>query len=110
MDKDTKVIIHGAKIGPGSSGGPLFDRDGNLIGLNTLGAPGTAAENISVSADYIVLADEKNIFISNICSIFIGLLSFSVNAHPSKHKPLVCIPEEERSKQQLAHQFCSSFN
>ena len=53
MDKDTKVIVHGARIGPGSSGGPLFDKDGNLIGLNTLGAPGSAAENISVSADHI---------------------------------------------------------
>ena len=48
----------------------------------------------------------KKIFLLAIFALFsIGLLSFSVNAHPSKkHKPLVCIPEEERSKQQLAHQ------
>ena len=53
FDKNTKIIIHGAKIAEGSSGGPLFDKDGNLIGINTLSAPGTAAENISVSSDHI---------------------------------------------------------
>ena len=52
FDKDTKFIIHGAKIHQGSSGGPLFDEDGNIIGLNTL-ISDTAAENIAVSADHI---------------------------------------------------------
>ena len=42
FDKSTKIIIHGAKIAEGSSGGPLFDKDGNLIGINTLSAPGTS--------------------------------------------------------------------
>jgi len=51
--KDTKFIVHSAKISHGSSGGPLFDDDGNIIGLNTLVAPGTAAENVAVSADHI---------------------------------------------------------
>ena len=51
-DKDTKFIIHGAKIHQGSSGGPLFDADGNIMGLNTL-ISDTAAENIAVSADHI---------------------------------------------------------
>ena len=35
FDKDTKFIIHSAKIHSGSSGGPLFDADGYIIGLNT---------------------------------------------------------------------------
>jgi len=52
FDKDTKFIVHGAKIHFGSSGGPLFDDDGNIIGLNTL-ISDTAAENIAVSADHI---------------------------------------------------------
>lgn len=52
FDKDTKFIVHGAKIHSGSSGGPLFDDDGNIIGLNTL-ISDTAAENIAVSADHI---------------------------------------------------------
>lgn len=52
FDKDTKFIVHGAKIHSGSSGGPLFDSDGNIIGLNTL-ISDTAAENIAVSADHI---------------------------------------------------------
>ena len=51
-DKDTKFIIHGAKIHQGSSGGPLFDADGSIIGLNTL-ISDSAAENIAVSADHI---------------------------------------------------------
>ena len=53
FDKDTKFIIHGAKIHEGSSGGPLFDKNGYIIGLNTL-ISDTAAENIAVSADYII--------------------------------------------------------
>jgi len=52
FDKDTKFIIHGAKIAGGSSGGPLFDADGYIIGLNTLSSE-TAAENMAVSADHI---------------------------------------------------------
>ena len=52
FDKDTKFIIHGANIDGGSSGGPLFDADGNLIGLNTATSM-TAAENIAVSADHV---------------------------------------------------------
>ena len=36
FDKDTKFIIHGANIDQGSSGGPLFDADGGIIGLNTM--------------------------------------------------------------------------
>ena len=51
-DKDTKFIIHGAKIHGGSSGGPLFDADGYIVGINTL-ISDTAAENIAVSADHI---------------------------------------------------------
>ena len=52
FDKDTKFIVHGAKIHQGSSGGPLFNKDGYIIGLNTL-ISDTAAENIAVSADHI---------------------------------------------------------
>ena len=52
FDEDTKFIVHGAKIHLGSSGGPLFDKDGYIIGLNTL-ISDTAAENIAVSSDHI---------------------------------------------------------
>jgi S1-C subfamily serine protease len=41
-DKPYPLIVHTASISPGSSGGGLFDRCGNLIGLNTfvmIGAP-----------------------------------------------------------------------
>ena len=53
LDADTKVIIHDATIDHGSSGGPLFDKSGNLIGLNTLGIGSGMNIYISVSADYI---------------------------------------------------------
>ena len=53
IDPDTKIIVHGAKIAKGSSGGPLFDKNGYIIGLNTLGLDDSAIENIAVSADHI---------------------------------------------------------
>jgi len=50
-----KIIHHDAAIGKGSSGGPLFDSGGNLIGINTLaeteGTTGSFA--IALSADHI---------------------------------------------------------
>ena len=50
-----KIIHHDAAIGQGSSGGPLFDAGGNLIGINTLaeteGTTGSFA--IALSADHI---------------------------------------------------------
>jgi S1-C subfamily serine protease len=48
--KDTKVINHSADIAPGSSGGPLFDKNGYLIGLNTFGSD---KFNFAISADHI---------------------------------------------------------
>ena len=50
LSKDTKIINHSADIAPGSSGGPLFDKNGYLIGLNTFG---DGQFNYSVSADHI---------------------------------------------------------
>ena len=49
------IIHHDAAIGKGSSGGPLFDVGGNLIGFNTYireeGTTGGFA--IAISADHI---------------------------------------------------------
>ena len=48
--EDTKIINHSATIAPGSSGGPLFDKDGYLIGINTFG---DAQFNFSISCDHM---------------------------------------------------------
>jgi S1-C subfamily serine protease len=50
-----KVIHHDAAIGGGSSGGPLFNSGGELIGLNTIGfmERTTGAFSLALSADHI---------------------------------------------------------
>ena len=59
--ENLKWILHNAAIGSGSSGGPLFDKDGSLMGLNTLVFSDKETKdfnfggnfNIAVSADHI---------------------------------------------------------
>ena len=48
----------------------------------------------------------KKLILLAIFTLFsLGLFSLNANAHKSKkHKPLVCIPEEERTKEQLSTQ------
>ena len=48
--EDTKIINHDATIAPGSSGGPLFDKNGYLIGMNTFG---DEQFNFSISCDHM---------------------------------------------------------
>ena len=50
-----KLIIHDAAIGHGSSGGPLFDIAGNLIGINSMiMEEGTSGGfGLAISADHI---------------------------------------------------------
>ena len=61
-----KIIHHDAAIGQGSSGGPLFDVGGNLIGFNTYAVEDgtTGGFGIAISADHIkdVLAGKLNDF------------------------------------------------
>ena len=53
----------------------------------------------------------KKLFLLVIFTLFsLGLFSLSANAHPSKnHKPTVCIPEEERTKSQIASDKAANF-
>ena len=61
-----KIIHHDAAIGQGSSGGPLFDVGGNLIGFNTYAVSEgtTGGFGIAISADHIedVLAGKLSDF------------------------------------------------
>ena len=52
LSEDTKLIVHSAALNFGNSGGPLFDKHGGLVGINSSG-DAAGKFNISVSADYI---------------------------------------------------------
>ena len=52
LSLDTKLIVHSAAINFGNSGGPLFNKNGDLIGINSSGD--TAGKfNIAVSAEHV---------------------------------------------------------
>ena len=51
ISKDTKLIVHSAMINFGNSGGPLFNKNGDLIGINTTG---NNKFNIAVSVDHLI--------------------------------------------------------
>ena len=50
-----ELIQHDATINPGNSGGPLFDDEGDVIGVNTLGNEGEGVENqfYSISINHV---------------------------------------------------------
>ncbi|MET8772809.1 S1C family serine protease [Streptomyces sp. NPDC004658] len=47
------TIQHSATINHGSSGGPLLDADGKVIGVNTLGNPEAEGQYYSISSDHV---------------------------------------------------------
>tara|TARA_B100000902_G_C27299761_1_gene912100 strand:+ start:372 stop:2108 length:1737 start_codon:yes stop_codon:yes gene_type:complete len=76
MADDIRFLQHEATLQPGNSGGPLFDRDGNVVGINTL----------TVNKDYedYIGVDVENVFYSLKSKYLINLmrknnLSFSRN-------------------------------
>jgi len=48
-----KVIQHTAFISPGNSGGPLFDEQGRVLGINTFNVVGGQNLNFAIPIDYV---------------------------------------------------------
>lgn len=46
-------IQHTAEINPGNSGGPLFNMKGQVVGVNSLGAPGSDGLGFAISGDFL---------------------------------------------------------
>jgi len=46
-DRDVSYIQISAAVNPGNSGGPLFNSDGKIIGVNSAGYNSTVAQNVS---------------------------------------------------------------
>lgn len=58
LSGETSMFIqHDAAINPGNSGGPLFDLDGNVIGVNTIKIVDTDVENIGFAIALTTIND-----------------------------------------------------
>ncbi|MDC0178141.1 trypsin-like peptidase domain-containing protein [Polaribacter sp.] len=63
---DIREYQHTAPLQPGNSGGPLFDFNGNLIGINTATIKKEIAENVSYSIKTIYLKNLIDVLSSDI--------------------------------------------
>jgi 2-alkenal reductase len=77
----TDLIQHDAAINPGNSGGPLFNMQGEVIGVNTLGLPvgngGTPLQGLffAVPSETVVDAVEQLIANGRISTPYLGIRS-----------------------------------
>lgn len=82
----SNLIQHDAAINPGNSGGPLFNMQGEVIGVNTLGLPvgpdGTPLQGLffAVPADTVITAAEQLIANGQISAPYIGVTSDEITA------------------------------
>jgi len=81
-------IQHTAEINPGNSGGPLFNMKGQVVGVNSLGSPGSDGMGFAISADFLkyFLANQELYKLSakNMTSKFNYLSAPGLQKQPSK--------------------------
>ena len=60
-EHEATVLQHNASISGGSSGGPLFDKSGNIIGVNAFGSTETKDINFAIAVNHLKkLIKDKN--------------------------------------------------
>jgi len=81
----TNLIQHDAAINPGNSGGPLFDLQGEVIGVNTLGIPSEAGQPVqglffAIPSNTVMEITQQLIANGKVVYPFLGVSTVSVTA------------------------------